>query len=897
MADDAAAYLPAVRQLLQEADSRGLRLADCVVLLPNLQAAAPLTRALASASGAAWLLPPRWLTLPAWADTVPLAQSVMPESRRMALLHQSLHGRGWFDDDSLWPVCRELAHLFDELTLQQVDLPVDAARFEEQLTHAYQSRRQQGIGLEAALVHELWYAIMRPSIGSALPASLRYVLQLGRLAQTIEAPVFTLGLTDLNRAEQQCLAMISARAGVIPLAAPILRSGLEWVWPESGQVSLRERVEAWREPAAAWSERVRLTAARSLEHEAHCATWQIRVWLAAGFRHVAVIVQDRQTARRLRALLEREQILVRDETGWTLDTTLAAGLVMRWLEAVTQGFTADHLRNLLGGFPACAAGDAVVARQFERIRSRHPATAGLPAWLALAAAGDTPSVALQNWLLTLERAQSMLAGNRRSQSAWLRALLDSLTGLGLAEELTTDAAGQQVMLLLTRLADELSGHAMRFTLTEFRRWLADELAAQSFVDDSVDSPVLFTHLAATRLRQFDGVLFLGADETRLRPVLPGRIFFNQRVRSSLGLPGSEAVSAQIRADLIGVLGQAEQVRVLWTSEQQGATRQVASWFVRFNLLQERAVGASCFDQGLAVQASGGIATESGRQPIPPAPAVAKALLPVSISVSGLRRLVGCPYQYYASAILGLQDLEPDDPGLRKQDYGQLLHEVLYRFHQQVPVVQAINPDEARQVLIELSQMVFNPVISRDRQALGWLQRWLNRLDSYLDWQRAREASGWLWSDGEQTLRRRFALAEGREIELQGRIDRIDTQSDQTAVLDYKTSAAEGLRLAASQPDEDVQLAAYAVLLAPAEVRESAFLALDVDGGVREVPVAEGLEDAVHCLENRLVSVFERMHAGAGLPAHGAASVCERCEFTGLCRRPAWQGANPQLSSA
>ena len=127
---DETIYLPAVRQLLQEVASRGLHLADCIVLLPNLQVAAPLTRALAGVSGQPWLLSPRWLTLPTWAETAGAEQPLMPESRRLALLYQHLHGRQWFDDDSLWPVCRELAQLFDELTLQLVDLSEDPEHFE-----------------------------------------------------------------------------------------------------------------------------------------------------------------------------------------------------------------------------------------------------------------------------------------------------------------------------------------------------------------------------------------------------------------------------------------------------------------------------------------------------------------------------------------------------------------------------------------------------------------------------------------------------------------------------------------------------------------------------------------------------------------------------------------------
>ncbi len=894
MADDTI-YLPTARQLLQEVASRGLHLVDCVVLLPNLQVAAPLTRALVAASGQPWLLPPRWLTLPAWAETAGTGQPLMPESRRLALLYQHLRGRQWFDDDSLWPVCRELAQLFDDLTLQLVGLPEDPEHFEEQVTRAYQSRRQQGIALEAALVHDMWYAVMRPSPGDAQPAALRYVMQLARLTQTTDSPVFTFGLGQLNRAEQECLDRIARHSGVVRLVVPEMRPGLDLVWPASEEMGLAERAEAWRALAGPWAKRMHFTAARNLEHEARCAAWQIRDWLASGLGQIAVIVQDRQTARRLRAMLEREQVLVRDETGWTLDTTVAAALVMRWLDAIAQDFSADDLRNLLGGLPV-EPETGKVAHQFERLRARHPATQGLSDWLALAAS-DARCAGLHGWLERLQRAQARLAGTSRSQSAWLQLLLDSLASLGLTDWLTVDEAGYQLWTLLLRLMHELDGHAMRLTLAEFHHWLADELSAQSFVDDRVDSPVLFTHLTATRMRRFDGVLFLGADQTTLRPVSAGGVFFNQRVRSSLGLPGPEIAVDQLRADLISLLGLAEQVRVLWTSEQRGEVRQVASWFVRYNLVNRLAGDASCFDEQLAYRADSVSSAEPDGLPVAPRPPVLNDLLPERISVSNLGRLVSCPYRYFAAAILGLQGNEPDDPGVRKQDYGQLLHQILHRFHAGHPSITALGRGAAREALIAQSEDVFAPLIERDRQASGWLQRWLDRVDSYLDWQREREAAGWSWQAGEQDVQRQFVLADGGLIELHGRIDRIDVQGDGLALLDYKTSALDGLRQAAEQPDEDVQLAAYAVLLDGQPVTESAFLALDVETGVRSVPVQNGLPAAVDCLENRMVSIFARLRAGDGLPANGASSTCDRCEFSGLCRRPAWQPDCSDFSSA
>ena len=58
----------------------------------------------------------------------------------------------------------------------------------------------------------------------------------------------------------------------------------------------------------------------------------VREWLLAGRKKFAIVVHDRVVARRARALLERAQVLVRDEAGWTFSTTSAATVIGRWLD-------------------------------------------------------------------------------------------------------------------------------------------------------------------------------------------------------------------------------------------------------------------------------------------------------------------------------------------------------------------------------------------------------------------------------------------------------------------------------------------------------------------------------------------------------------------------------------
>jgi len=43
------------------------------------------------------------------------------------------------------------------------------------------------------------------------------------------------------------------------------------------------------------------------------------------------------------------------------------------------------------------------------------------------------------------------------------------------------------------------------------------------------------------------------------------------------------------------------------------------------------------------------------------------------------------------------------------------------------------------------------------------------------------------------------------------------------------------------------------------------------------------------VRERLAASIRAMRAGAPLPAQGIESVCEYCEFGGLCRREDWDG--------
>lgn len=125
---------------------------------------------------------------------------------------------------------------------------------------------------------------------------------------------------------------------------------LNAAWPQDRETPLFERAQALAQRfpssplADELSPRLQLVPTAGREPEALAAVAQIGAWLNAGMRRIALIAQDRLTARRVRALLEREGVLVSDETGWLLSTSRAAAAADALIEtAASNAYFKDLL--------------------------------------------------------------------------------------------------------------------------------------------------------------------------------------------------------------------------------------------------------------------------------------------------------------------------------------------------------------------------------------------------------------------------------------------------------------------------------------------------------------------------------------------------------------------------
>jgi len=873
-------------------------LTHCVILIPDAHAVSAVAKALRAAAEAPVVLLPRITTFAAWAAQIALESEVIAPAEREALLYGALEQRRWFAHGDRWAVAAELAALFDELTRWRVALPETLDDFTRRLEAAYHARGGAALSFEARVVHELWHAFA----GDGTPGpEAAYALRLAVLARQATLPLYTVGLERLAPAEREFLDRYAKRAPVTVFecdraAGDPLAQTLHAAWPAQIAMGLRARAHALREivpesPLAGW---LRIAGCANAEAEAQVVDVAVREWLLAGKRSVAVIVQDRVVARRVRALLERAQVLVQDEAGWAFSTTSAATVVSRLLDVVTSdGYHRDLLDLVKSPFvfhdlPRNQR-RATVARFEQQVR-KHGVIARFDAFFELAdRVGDAEVRALLERVATASRAFDL---GRATLVRWLAALREALAAIGVVAGFEVDAAGGQLLELLDELEHELRHDALTFAFADWRRWLARKLENATFRDRAIDSPVVFTNLAATRLRQFDAVLIVGVDTAHLPGPDPIALFFNQGVRAELELPTHTDALREIEELLSALISTGGELMMTWQCTVDGEANLLSPFLQRLDTLHRLAWDHGLDDAALATRAPRAQVPTPQPAALPaltaqPAPSVPVALLPSRISASGYNALVACPYQFYARHLLGLNELDEVQEEIEKSDYGQRVHGVLARFHKKYPRVADLGSEEAVRALSRFSEDAFREVIVANYLDRAWLARWQALIPDYLDWQRAREAEGWRFTASEEQKEITITTPAGRALVLRGRIDRVDeNENSKVAVIDYKTRRAQPLKDALAEPGEDVQLPVYALLWG-GSVTAALFLSIDRDG-VKEVPLEQEVAALAQATRARLATLFDALHDSVPLRAQGTEETCEYCEARGICRLDYWK---------
>ncbi len=626
------------------------------------------------------------------------------------------------------------------------------------------------------------------------------------------------------------------------------------------------------------------------EHEAVSTAATVLEHLCRGEQPVALIAQDRALVRRVRALLERQQVGVVDETGWKLSTTRAAAQVMAllgaarrdaridavfdWLRSGTLWSAPAHTRALAELESTCREQQVTSLAALGRARLE-----GLPERLR----GDV-GVVLQELALP----------GRQPLQRWLAALAAALQRCGSLPLLAADEAGRQVLVALRLDAAQAgaaawvaTASAIAMSFTEFSTWVDRVLEQESFrPPPAANAQLVIVPLARAMLRPFGAIVFPGADDKHLGAHAAPHALLGEAQLLALGLPdAAQRGSAEEKA-----FGQALRTpRITFLRRRADATEPLAA----SPLIERLALALSHEGRALMPWPEPGHEVLIEPTPIFLSAPAAPGLLPEHLSASACEALRACPYRFFALNLLRLREEDELDGEVEKRDYGTWLHHVLHVFHRDRPAPAGAAEDLARLHAVALEAQAAEGL--DEAEFLPFAASFAAFAPRYVDWLHEREALGARWLRGETGIEITPPAFEGTV--LRGVIDRIDVvpseQGEAQQLIDYKTGHISGLRDKVNEPLEDTQLAFYAALARSQTTLPLRAVYLAVDGtNAIETAEHKNVEATASILLEGLAHDLSRLRAGAGMPALGEGATCEHCDARGVCRRDHWSPPGP-----
>jgi len=862
------------------------------IIVPAFEHAQWLSNAMSDQLGPQ-CIPPRFNTLSALLDLQMPAPTVpVPEGQRLMGLYAQLREHAWLKklfsarkNTDLLPLAQTLITLSDELT--QAMLPL-AARGEE-LQQVWQKSlaqlpvpAQQLLSDEAQLVWQIWQS----QLDGQDRISLRFA-QMLQLAERAADPLIWINPVQPVGLDQLFLQSYAKKQPVQVISLDWRSTALEPVFTAAWNELAEPDPEIDPAPDLPLTTRnhIATIAADSLEQEAQYAAQTIIQWLQQGKSSIALIAQDRVVARRIRALLERARVHVADETGWKLSTTRAASALAAWFDVIVTRADTVMLLDLIKSpyfAPPSMAGlqdksDWVM--RIELTLLKEDVGGGWDAMTAaLAQSPDCAALCAQ-----LKRSAAAYV-QRKTLAQWLSLTRQSLDELGIVGSWQNDAAGIQVAGLLEQLGLDCAALTDTFTFAEWRVFINLQLEATAFQSDRRDQRVVMLPLNGARLRRFDAVLMAGCDAGHLPSQPQELLFFTNAVRRECGLITRESRARQQLRDFAELLSANPEIVLSWQRQQRGEDNPVSPWIERLNLtLQQNGLARlPAHEVRLPSQT---LAAVTPHQPRPRA----AALIPTTLSASAYNRFIACPYQFFATRMLGLSSLDSLSDLPEKRDYGGWLHAILKKYHDTLKAQpQRSSLEQKLALLTEISQTEFDLILLTNPAALGMSKRWEKVIPAYANWSHRYAESGWQFEMGEVWLEKTLEWEHGSVL-LRGQIDRIDRNQDQEyAVLDYKTNPKTALTKKL-QLGEDQQLPFYGLLAATENrtISSAHYVPLEKTGDRIDQVSATDYAAWQQELKSSIVTALSAIAQGAQLPAQGTSGVCQYCEVRGLCRKGAW----------
>lgn len=522
---------------------------------------------------------------------------------------------------------------------------------------------------------------------------------------------------------------------------------------------------------------VRLLTSPNGEAEAQALALMVREALDTPERRVALITPDRVLARRVVRHLERWNIAADDSAGRPLNLTAAGRLILQLAELVCEELAPVSLISALA-HPLVKRGEErrnwlENLRAFERrLRGPRPAPGLSPLRELAGKAG------VSDWWEGVEPLLDALIS--KSDEILLSEALDRLVAM--AEALAGENIwAQEDGRALARFIEELRLHSREagtaIAGADLHAVLRDAMEQVAVRPPYGGHPrVAIYGLLESRMTRADLVICAGLNEGTWPGTGSSDPLLAPAILRALGVAGADFRIGLSAHDLAGALGAPEVVLSRAERDVEGPT--IPS---RFLLRIEALLGEAADKHRETWMPKFAAAFDLPQDPVGtyprPRPNPGAELRDVPIKVTALDRLLGDPYQFYASEILELRRLDPldADPYSDPAFKGTLAHEVLEHWHK----VREADPDAD---IVPVAEKLLAARNLHPMMAGLWKPRLFAALEWVAEQIEAQEAEGRTVIGVE-----RKGSMEYQGVRVHGRADRIDRMPDGSlAIVDYKT---------------------------------------------------------------------------------------------------------------
>ncbi|MCJ2188271.1 PD-(D/E)XK nuclease family protein [Novosphingobium beihaiensis] len=517
---------------------------------------------------------------------------------------------------------------------------------------------------------------------------------------------------------------------------------------------------------------VRLMESTHPGEEAQAIAVLIREALEQPERRVALISPDRGLAARVVSHLQRWGIAADDTAGRPLPQTAAGRLLLLLAEVLADQAAPVPLIALL--VHPLAGGGEGRPQWLENARKLDLALRGpRPAAGLEALAGIAEQHKLGAWWSMVEAILSPLFAFGESEpfTRLLGALADAAEAL-CGEAVWAGPDGRALGAFVEDLREAADAAGTLLDPRELHAVLRDAMDRVSVRPPWGGHPrVAIYGLLEARMSRADLVICGGLAEG-VWPASPSQdSLLPPAVLRALGVPGADFRIGLAAHDLAAALG-APEVVLSWPQRDEGGPVIPSRFVLRVRAMLGDQAGRH--DERETLRLARMLDDAARVPPHPrPQPMPSAEERKVDVSVTGLDRLRGDPYQFYANAILGLRSLDPLDAEPSAAWKGEVAHLIMQRWHE------AGEPPDG---LHAIAQQVLTEANAHPLMRVLWWPRLAAALETFEHMILEAKAEGREVLGVEQWGDMRY-----RDVRIHGRADRIDRKADGTlAVVDYKT---------------------------------------------------------------------------------------------------------------